>query len=124
MNRIKKLIELEKEATEFGFKWENSEQIMQQIHSECIEVNEHLQAGSAVNKSNLQEEIGDLLHAVFSLCFFCNLDPEQTLEATSNKFEKRLKMVKLIAEEKGLINVHNQPFDVLMDIWNQAKERT
>ena len=44
MNLINKLIQLEQEAAEFGFKWESAEQIMQQIQSEFAEVNEHLQS--------------------------------------------------------------------------------
>ncbi len=124
MNLLKKLMELEKEASAFGFRWENTEQIMRQINSEYLEVNEHLLSKFEMNRLELQEEIGDLLHAVFSLCLFCHLDPEITLQKSLDKFEKRLKMVKLIAEEKGLVNVYNQPYDVRMAIWSQAKERT
>lgn len=124
MNLIKKLVGLEKDAVEFGFQWSNAEQIMQQIQSECIEVNEHLQAKDAVNQASLQEEIGDLMHAVFSLCVFCNLDPEQTLENTLNKFEKRLNMVKYIAAEQGMFNVKDKTFEQLMQLWDEAKIRT
>ncbi|RUR12940.1 MazG nucleotide pyrophosphohydrolase domain-containing protein [Legionella sp. km772] len=123
MELIKKLITLEQDAAEFGFEWETAGQIMQQIQSECLEVNEHLQNNVVLSNSSLQEEIGDLLHAVFSLCLFCNLDPEQTLEGTLIKFEKRLKMVKIIAAEKGMHNVKNKPFELLMKIWDEAKNR-
>lgn len=124
MNLIKKLIDLEKNAVDFGFQWENAEQIMQQIQSECLEVNEHLQSKSHSNHASLQEEIGDLLHAVFSLCLFCKLDPEQTLGDALNKFETRLTQVKCIAAEYGLNNVKDKPLDLLMKIWNEAKLRT
>lgn len=124
MNLIKKLVGLEKDAVEFGFQWGNTEQIMQQIQSECIEVNEHLQAKDAVNQASLQEEIGDLMHAVFSLCVFCNLDPEQTLENTLSKFEMRLNMVKHIAAEQGMLNVKDKTFEQLMQLWDEAKIRT
>ncbi len=123
MNLIKKLVELENEASAFGFQWEDAEQIMQQIQSECLEVNEHLQAKTSLNEASLQEEIGDLLHAVFSLCIFCKLDPEQTLQNTLEKFEKRMGLVKIIAKEKGLSTLHHQSFEQLMAIWNLAKER-
>jgi uncharacterized protein YabN with tetrapyrrole methylase and pyrophosphatase domain len=123
MNLIKKLIQLERDASEFGFQWENSEQIMQQIQSEFLEVNEHLQSKSLLTHSTLQEEIGDLLHAVFALCLFCKFDPEQTLQATLDKLDRRFSAVKIIAKEQGLINLKNSSFQELMAIWDLAKEQ-
>ena len=124
MNQIAKLVQLEKEAVEFGLKWSNTEQILQQIQSECVEVQEHLQTQSENYSPDLQEEIGDLLHAVYSLCVFCKLDPEQTLENTVSKFELRFKMMKLIAHENGINNVQGLSFNELMVLWDQAKEKT
>ncbi|HAU0262600.1 TPA: nucleoside triphosphate hydrolase [Legionella pneumophila] len=123
MNLLEKIAALENEAAEFGFQWETTDQIMAQIQSECIEVDEHLKAGINNNSSALQEEIGDLLHAVFSLCVFCKLDPKDTLQQTVEKFERRLRAVKMIAHEKKLINLEGQNFDDLMSIWKQAKSR-
>jgi uncharacterized protein YabN with tetrapyrrole methylase and pyrophosphatase domain len=123
MNLLVKIAALENEAADFGFQWETTAQIMAQIQSECIEVDEHLKAGVNDNLSALQEEIGDLLHAVFSLCVFCKLDPKDTLQQTLEKFERRLRAVKVIAHEMKLINLKGQTFDELMFIWKQAKNR-
>ena len=77
---------------------------------------------SKTNQTVLQEEIGDLLHAVFSLCIFCKLSPSVTFGQSLTKFERRLRAVKLIAEERELINLEGLPFDELMHIWDKAKE--
>lgn len=118
---IKKLTALEKQAAEFGFKWDNTEQIMAQIHSECDEIDVHLKDS---DQTLLQEEIGDLLHAVFSLCVFCQFDPQQTLEKSVNKFERRFNAVKKLAHEKGLQNLNGLNFKELMQLWDQAKQVT
>ncbi len=124
MDLLKKLVLLENEATEFGFQWETTDQIFAQIQSECVEINEHLHTGvEDANSPLLQEEIGDLLHAVFSLCVFCKLNPQETLQRTLDKFERRLNAVKSISIEKGLTHLGGLPFDALMDIWNEAKKR-
>lgn len=121
---LDKVVELENDASDFGFAWETADQIMAQIQSECVEINEHLtQGASQENQTKLQEEIGDLLHAVFSLCVFCNLNPRDTLDQTLSKFERRLNTVKTIAQEQGLNHLQGYPFDALMAIWDQAKER-
>ncbi|MFA5959736.1 MAG: MazG nucleotide pyrophosphohydrolase domain-containing protein [Tatlockia sp.] len=120
MHLLKKIEQLENEATEFGFQWEKVEQVMEQIQSECLEIKAHLNTD---NRADLQEEIGDLMHAVFSLCVFCQLDTEETLQKTVSKFERRLSEVKKIAREQGLTNLKGLPFDKLMLVWNAAKKR-
>lgn len=123
MELLDNVVLLEKEADAFGFRWETTDQIMAQIESECIEINEHLQAGfELANQAELQEEIGDLLHAVLSLCVFCKMSPKDTLEKSLTKFERRLNAVKGIAEKKGLSNLSGYPFDELMNVWDQAKK--
>lgn len=124
MPLLEKMTRLEKEAEDFGFKWENANQIMAQIRSECDEIEVHLNdPASDSEKIKLQEEIGDLLHAVFSLCLFCQLSPKATFEKTLTKFERRLDAVKLIAKEQGLTSLEGRPFDELMDYWQKAKKR-
>ena len=75
-------------------------------------------------REELQEEIGDLMHAVFSLCVFCQFDAEKTLEQSVNKFKHRLEAVKTLALEQGITNLSGYTFDELMNFWNQAKKRT
>ncbi len=119
MNVLQKLTALEKEATEFGLKWENPNQIIEQIRSECLEIVENLKDN---DQEMLQEEIGDLMHAVFSLCVFCKFDPTTTLESSVDKFERRFTVVKQIAFEQELKSLNGQSFDTLMKIWDQAKQ--
>lgn len=124
MDLLEKVLVLENEALSFGFQWETSAQIMAQIQSECIEIKEHLdQKMTLANKAKLQEEIGDLLHAVFSLTVFCNLSPRDTLQQTLDKFERRLNAVKALAKERGKANLIGSSFDELMMLWQQAKAR-
>ncbi len=123
MDLLEKIVVLETDAENFGFCWENTSQIMAQIKSECIEIEEHLQEGIAeTNRFELEEEIGDLLHAVFSLCVFCKLSPKNTLDKTLRKFEGRLNAVKQLANDRGLTHLHGFSFEQLMELWNKAKQ--
>ncbi|KTD21022.1 MazG nucleotide pyrophosphohydrolase domain-containing protein [Legionella londiniensis] len=123
MDLLKKVVELEQAADKLGLRWENTSQIMDQIQSECAEINVHLnEKASPDNQAELQEEIGDLLHAVFSLCVFCNLNPKETLEITLAKFERRLNAVKQLTHEHGLSTLEGLSFAELMDIWKRAKQ--
>ncbi|MBA3721444.1 MAG: hypothetical protein H0W88_03485 [Parachlamydiaceae bacterium] len=57
-----------------------------------------------------------------SLAIFCDLDPQETLQKSINKFQKRYNTVVKLAQSEGHANLHKQPFDVLMDYWNRAKK--
>ncbi|MBV8801424.1 MAG: nucleoside triphosphate hydrolase [Gammaproteobacteria bacterium] len=117
---FKKLISLENKANDFGFKWETSQQIIEQIKSEIAEICIHLQDG---DKKKLQEEMGDLLHATFSLCVFNHLDPEQTLQQSIEKFERRFTEVERLTKASGLENLNGQSFSHIMKLWSQAKNK-
>lgn len=123
---FEKALRLEQEAAEFGFCWENTQQIMAQICSECNEIQEHLLPDqNHVHPSPLlQEEIGDLFHAVVSLCAFCHLDPTEILRLAVDKFESRFQMVQTLARQQGLTSLKGYPFDILMHYWNAAKRAT
>lgn len=121
MTIFERLALLEKQAAEFGFMWSNPSQILDQIQSECQEIQENIsQQGSA---RHLQEEIGDLLHAAFSLCVFCGFDAEDTLIKSVDKFEKRFAELKRLAADSDHETLQGQPIKVLMDFWEQAKQR-
>lgn len=121
MDGLKRLVRLENEAADFGFKWDEPGQIIEQILSEVKEVQAHLKDK---DKQKLQEEMGDLLHAVFSLCVFCQLDPHDTLEKSVDKFERRFEAVKVLAAQQGLTSLNSKSFDELMQFWKKAKDIT
>src|SRR3990167_5927822 len=105
MDALEKLVQLEKEADAFGFSWENSDQIFDQLFSEVDEIKEHLGANEIKNKMGLQEEIGDLFHAVTSLCLFFQFNPEDTIKKSVEKFKFRLEKLKKVTRESGLENL-------------------
>jgi ATP diphosphatase len=91
---------------------------MSQILSECSEVEVHL---NDKNKNKLQEEIGDLLHAIFSLCAFNKIDALATLENSVRKFERRFRTVQQLAKDQGYTSLKGESFESLMKFWDAAK---
>lgn len=120
MDIFKRLAAIEKQADDFGFMWSNTAQIFEQIQSECVEIKDSLlQSG---DRHHLQEEMGDLIHAVFSLCLFMKFDPEETCLKSVEKFERRFAELKRLAHAAGFETLKGQPVEVLMHFWRQAKE--
>ena len=63
------------------------------------------------------------IHAVFSLCIFCEFDAKETLTKSVDKFERRLNVVKAIAQENKITTLNGYAFYELMQFWDQAKKR-
>lgn len=117
---LKQVQSLEVEAKEYGFYWQSYKQIMDQIRSECLEV-EELLTSPKKNNQRLQEEIGDLLHAVISLCVYYNFDSHETLNQALNKFKDRYEKTKELAKSDGYNNFHGKTVTEMMQYWNKAK---
>lgn len=118
------LKEVEKQelvAKEFGFYWENFSQLIEQVQSECTEIQE---AWYKKDIDHLQEEVGDLIQAAISLAVFCKLDPRKTLLRSIEKFQRRYDVVVQLARSEGHENLHKQSFELLMDYWKRAKIKT
>lgn len=115
---LKQIEKKDLEAKEFGFYWENFGQLIEQIQSECVEIQE---AWDKEDMSHLQEEIGDLILAVVSLAIFCKFDPHETLSKSIVKYQQRYDAVVQLARSEGYENLHQQSYEVLMDFWNRAK---
>lgn len=118
---LQKIITQEKTAAEFGFYWENVEQLFEQIQSECTEVKE-----AWLNQDNvhLKEEVGDLISAAISLCIFLKLDPAETLSESVEKFQHRYDSLVTLVNQDGLLHLKNKPMDILLDYWDKAKKVT
>ncbi len=120
-NVIEVIVQQEKIANDFGFCWENIDQVLEQIKSECNEVKFAWLKG---DKANLEEEIGDLINATLSLTVFCELDPVEVLSQNNKKFQERFDTVVALAKKDGLETLKGQPLTVLLSYWEKAKQMT
>ena len=113
------LLYLENDAREFGFAWPNEMMIIEQALDECREIKEAL--NQEESRDRIQEEIGDLLHSVVSLCVFAGFDVEETLARVNAKFGARMQAIKSLTHAAGLPNLQGQSFDFMLELWQKAK---
>ena len=116
---LEKLIILEKDVRDFGFEWPDIDMILWQVASESDEIKEAI--ANKTGKDHLQEEIGDLLHTVISLCIFAGFDLEETLEKTVKKFGGRANALKVVAKQKGHDSLKGQSIEYQLELWREAK---
>lgn len=117
---LKKLFELEKEATEFGFEWPNAHDIIKQAINECQEVQQSLNNNESPKR--VQEELGDLLQASISLCRFLGFNFEDTISRLNSKFGTRLALLKKLTKEQNLDSLHGQSTEYMLKLWDEVKK--
>jgi uncharacterized protein YabN with tetrapyrrole methylase and pyrophosphatase domain len=116
---LEKLIATDKELRDFGFQWPGLDMILWQISSELAEVKEVVEQDTG--KDHLQEEIGDLLHSVISLCLFTGLDIDETIEKATDKLQSRTSGLKGVAKQKGHASLKGQDSEYMLKLWYEAK---
>ncbi|QCS24466.1 nucleotide pyrophosphohydrolase [Rickettsia parkeri] len=93
--------------------------ILEQAIDECREIKEAID--DAEPPERVQAEIGDLLHTAISLCIFSGLDVETTLSKTNEKFEKRMRAIKMLTKKHNLPNLQGQSVEYIFTYFIRSK---
>ncbi len=104
------------DAAKLGFDWEHTEDALDKVQEEILEVREALQLGP----KHQRDELGDLLFAVVNVCRKLGISPDDALNQTCDKFERRFRFVveSLKAEGKA---PEETSLSHMEDLWIEAK---
>jgi tetrapyrrole methylase family protein/MazG family protein len=101
-----------KRAARVGFDWPRLEDVHEKMHEEIDELKKAEESGDSLL---IREEIGDLLFTIVNIARFHNIDPEDALRATSNKFIRRFSYI-----EKNT-DLSNTSLETMDKLWNEVK---
>ena len=109
---------VQQKAQRVGFDWPEISGAFNKIYEETQELKQAIDT----NDSDMQkEEAGDLLFAVVNVCRFLDIDPEQCLNKSSDKFIKRFTYVENSCIDNGL-DMKQMTIDELDKYWDEAKK--
>jgi tetrapyrrole methylase family protein/MazG family protein len=101
-----------KRVARVGFDWEKLEDIYEKMHEEIGELK---RAEETKDIGAIKEEIGDLLLTIVNISRFHNIDPEDALRYTSEKFIRRFNYI-----EKN-IDVGKSSLSDMDNLWDEIK---
>jgi ATP diphosphatase len=114
---LTRAVKLQAKAAKVGFDWPGLAPVFAKMREELHELEAKLAEG---DKAGIAEEFGDLLFVVANVARHLQLDPEQTLRATNEKFCRRFRRI-----EEKLAAIGKTPADsdlAEMDrLWDEAK---
>ncbi len=109
---------LQEKAATVGFEWETIEPVFDKVQEEWNEFNDVYKAD---NKEEMRKEFGDVLFALVNLGRFLNINAEDALRQTNNKFVRRFKYI-----EKNYNydhqRMHLASLEELDAFWEEAKQ--
>lgn len=108
---------VQKRAARAGFDFDNKSDVYDKIAEEMVELSD---ADTLNDGKKIFEEYGDLLFSVVNLARFLNIDAEEALAASTDKFISRFEKVEQLAIERG-IDMPNTPITELDILWDEAK---
>lgn len=106
-------------ASLVGFDWNNIDDVFKKIVEEYKELlDEHKQG----NIKYIKEELGDLLFSIVNLARFLDINPEESLNLTTEKFIKRFEFIENSAINSNK-NLEDMTLEEMDNLWNQSKNK-
>lgn len=110
---------IQKKARDVGFDWDDVKDAFAKVREETGELEEIYDTS---DKQHILEEIGDLLFSVVNVARFLDIDPEEALSFTSEKFVRRFGYIEEKARSQGR-ELTSMTLDEMDGLWEEAKER-
>jgi len=112
-----KAMRLQEKAKQVGFEWENKEQVWEKVEEEKEELFAAIATG---NKSDMEDELGDVFFSLINFARFLQIDAENALERTNKKFIDRFTKMESVASHNGKA-LEEMSLDEMDAIWNTIK---
>lgn len=100
-----------------GFEWSNKEDVWAKVLEEI----EEFKAEEAIQSAEMEEEFGDVLFSLVNYARFNNINPENALAKTNEKFKKRFQLMEQFIEKEGL-ELSNMTLNEMDIYWDKAKK--
>lgn len=105
-------------ASKAGFDWRSAHGAFDKLYEEINELKIAMNQGDS---SLIEDEFGDVLFSCVNIARFINVDSEEALTKSTDKFISRFSSVEQMAREKG-IDMKSSSLQVLDELWDNAKK--
>lgn len=117
---IIKALRIQDKAAQVGFDWPETKQVWDKVEEELLELK--AETIKKQNKERITEEFGDMFFAMINLARHLDINPDDALERTNNKFIYRFKYIEQSAKDQGK-KITDLNLDEMEVFWQQAKEK-
>lgn len=105
-------------AAKAGFDWTEVSGALDRLTDEIRELKEAIANG---NRDEIGDELGDVLFSAVNVSRFTDVEAEEALTSSTDKFVSRFKIVERLANERG-IDMKSAELSALDELWDEAKK--
>jgi tetrapyrrole methylase family protein/MazG family protein len=109
---------IQHKAAKAGFDWDNADGAFDKLDEEINELKIAMAHG---DKSEIEDEFGDVLFSCVNISRFLKVDSEEALTAATDKFLERYIEVEKLAKESG-VDMKEASIEELDALWDRAKK--
>ena len=114
-----KAYRIQDKARNVGFDWENKEDVWDKVKEEIQEYQTEI---DNMDKEKATDEFGDLMFSLINAARLYNIDPDNALERTNQKFIRRFNYVEQQTIQQGC-NLKDMTLQEMDNLWNEAKKQ-
>ena len=115
-----KAYRIQDKARNVGFDWEEKSQVWDKVFEEFGELKNEIEN---MDPDNMENEFGDLFFSLINAARLYDINPENALEHTNQKFIRRFNYLEQETLQKGK-NLKDMSLAEMDAIWDEAKQRT
>jgi XTP/dITP diphosphohydrolase len=115
---IVKALRMQEKAAQVGFDWPTPAEVWAKVDEELAELKEEFTENPSSEKT--EKEFGDYLFSLINLARKYNINPDDALEKTNQKFIHRFQYIEEQARELNK-NLTDMSLDEMDKYWNEAK---
>ncbi|MAX09576.1 MAG: nucleoside triphosphate pyrophosphohydrolase [Candidatus Marinimicrobia bacterium] len=108
---------IQEKASSVGFDWQDIGPVINKVEEELEEVKDAI---NQKNKDEISMELGDLMFAVVNLARFHDIDPEDAIKRSTNKFITRFHKIEKKAKDMGE-QIEDLDLDSMDQMWDDIK---
>lgn len=116
---LQRAMRVQERAAKVGFDWEKIEDVWGKVEEEAEELRTALRSKSMRKR---EEEFGDFLFALVNYARFVDVNPENALRATIEKFTRRFRYIESELKKEGR-DIHDSTLEEMDVHWNRAKKK-
>ena len=110
---------IQDKARNVGFDWEEREQVWDKVKEEIGEFQEEV---ANMDKDKAEAEFGDVMFSLINAARLYDINPENALEHTNQKFIRRFNYLEQETLQKGK-NLKDMSLAEMDAIWDEAKQK-
>ncbi|MBM2841100.1 MAG: Nucleoside triphosphate pyrophosphohydrolase [Bacteroidetes bacterium] len=115
---LQRAMRIQERAAKVGFEWRRKADVWKKVKEETRELESAL---GTKNKRRREEEFGDFLFAIVNYARYVDVNPENALRSTIEKFIRRFRYIEKELKKSGK-DIHDSSLEEMDKHWDNAKK--